>query len=461
MNNKNVLALSFVIPVLALVSGCGGGGGSDSGSVVTVPPTPPSPPTPPPAPPPSAATKFSTVAVGALLSRVVIDNNGNGQLGDFGDSATPTTLSGDFGRDVAIANANQIFGTLPISPLHRMQALGIDATTGFVFGEMTAPIGATVVSPISTLIDAQGSENTVRTALGLTVGTAALRTETNLLTFNPVEGLRSSNANVSEDAGRITSINIQLLALAAIAKDTNGDPIDVSVTLRESSKYLAEIINSTGGGRLADKSVILGVLRKSRSAVGLPDAGLDAAATLLAKYFSAIPSRINDESTARAWAYAYRFYVLAEAKVLLSQWPSPAAARIDAITTADIEASAQSFQTSASPVVADFMTTPGYRELIPFTITPYSLNLTGCSMSPWLPSCDDWRLFSGPDGLGTITSVVTGNAQELSVTLSPQGHVTLTRVGNFTGLSFFTYTVRSSDGLVATGTVYVRVKDRL
>ncbi|KTD99407.1 hypothetical protein ATE68_23495 [Sphingopyxis sp. H038] len=340
-----------------------------------------------------------------------------------------------------------------------MQAYGIDATTGLAFAQMTAPAGATVISPLSTLIDAHGNQNSVRNALGLSTGAAALRSDTNLLTFNPVDGRRSSNAMVAEDAARITSVNLQLLALAVVTKDTNGDPIDSTVTLREVSQYLAQLINETGNARLSDKAVVLAALKKSRVAVGWPDAGLDAMATLLVKYLAAMPERLSDDAAVRAWAYAYRFYVLPELKILHRSWPNAALARIEAITQADIEAAAQSFATVVPPAMTAYVGVTDYRELGPEGTTPYRIRMGGCDTQPYAPYCNDWTLFGGSSSQGSITSVESNAPGALSVLLSSDGYVTVSRRGTFTGLTHFTYTGRSPDGLTSTGTVYVRVRD--
>ena len=299
MRLKNALLRAAAVPVLALVSSCGGGGGDNQPPPVTVPSTPA--PTPTPTPPPSSAARFLVVAAGAMPAQVRIDSNNNGLFGDAGDALTTTNHAGEFGQGIAAGKPAQSVGTVPATPLYRMEATGLDSVSGFVFSGMRAPAGATILSPLTTLILAQGSETAVRSALGLAGGTDGLAASNNLLTFDPVSGLRSTDLAMAQDAARITSLNVQLMALAAIAKDTNGDPVDMNVSMVEGSRYLAELINANGTVRLSDKNLLLEVLKKSRYQFGTTGEQLDAMATLLAKYFALVPPRLASEQDARAW----------------------------------------------------------------------------------------------------------------------------------------------------------------
>ncbi|WP_460985865.1 hypothetical protein [Sphingobium sp. TomTYG75] len=447
MKSKYLKHSLLAISIIAMTSGCGGGSGEES--------APPAPSTPAPTPTP---TTFSVVAVGPLLSTVLIDANGNGQFGDGSDGNTPTSMTGTFGTAVTVAKPSRISGTIPASPLYRMQALGVDSTMGFAFSRLRAPVGASVISPLSTVIDAHGNQATVRNALGLSTGPMALRSETNLLTFNPVEGRNSSSSMVSEDAARITTINMQILALGVLTKDTNGDSIDASVSVQEVANYLAQIINENGDARLTEKSAILAALNKSRNVVSSPPGRLEAAADLLQKYFSAMPERLSDDTSIEAWAYAYRFYVLPEIAILLAQWPNPATARISSITEVDIQTAVQTFASASVPAMTDYVGITDYRELNPFSVVPYSYTAPNDCSSMRALFCNDYVLFSGMPS-GVITSVINDNPSEIAVSLSAQGVVTVSRVGSFIGLSSFTYTGRSPEGFASRGQVYVRVRD--
>jgi hypothetical protein len=393
--------------------------------------------------------------VGSLLSIIYFDTNGNGLFGDSGDAVTTTSYTGEFGRGFTVIEPALVSGTLPSGPTLRMNALGIDSVTGFVFSHMTAPVGATVISPLSSLIDAQGSEANVRAALALDSGGDALTTQINLLTFNPALNRANTETGAARDAARLTSVNLQLLALASVLKDTNGDPVDYVAPLDKSSAYLAQFITATGSLKLSDSGVIRSLLEKSRAGEIMTSGQLDATASLLAKYMAAIPPHIFTESDARAWAYAFRFYVFPEFRILTSTWPNSASARVDAIQPADIAAAAADFRTAPSPVTGKLMAAPDYRELVSNSASPYSLTMSDCSVLAALPTCNDWtHLAASP---GTLISIQSSNPNSIAVNLTA-GTVRITRIGTFTGLAEITYTSSSDNGDTTTGIIYVRVR---
>ncbi|MET0180561.1 MAG: hypothetical protein ABW194_08790 [Novosphingobium sp.] len=436
-----------------LLQGCGGGGGSSGGPAPTPGVTPAPAPAPAPAPTPAAA--FSAVAIGPFVTAVTLDTSGDG-LFVGGDAATRTTLAGLFGVGVSTATN----GTLPtVANVRLATSFGLDATTGLVFSGMTAPAGATVVSPLTSLIDAGASEQAVRAALSLDVGSDALRADTGLLRFDPAANLASSDARTVEDAARITSINLQLLALAAVAKDTNGDPVDFAVPLAESSRYLAQVIAATGNGRLSDPAVVRAILDRSRQAVGAPSDQLAALSSLLARYFAAVPRRISSASVARGWAYAFRFYVFPEFKRLASQWPNPEAARIGAISDTDIAAAAVTFANAPAPLLTNFVAVPDYRELTAQTLPSYTMTLAGCdSLLTRAPVCNDLTLVLGTGLSARVVSVGNFDPAKVAVSLSADGTVVVSRSGNYIGPASFTYVSRSQAGEESTGTVYLTVR---
>ena len=444
-----LLAGVAVAAPLALLAACGGGGGSGG------PPTGGGgTPAPTPTPSPTPSVSFSTAGVGAMIAVIDFDTSGDGQFG-AGDASTRTTQQGRFGAGLTTATS----GTLPSAATTRLRAsLGIDAVSGLVYSGMTAPAGATVVTPLTSVIDSGVSEQTLRAAMELDRGIEALRPATGLLTFDPVSNLSSSDSAIAADAARLTSVNLQLLALAAVAKNTNGDPVDFGVPLEESSRYLAQVIAAGGSGRLTDPAVVRAVLDRSREAQGRPAAQLDAMSALLARYFASLPLRVNNTDSARGWAYAFRFFVFPELKILGAQWPNPEATRIAAISEADMRDQANRFAALAAPVVGNFMAAPDYRELNAFSPTPYLLSLSGCSnIATRSPACNDWRLFQGQDG-AQVVSVGNFNPARISVSVGGDGSVLLGRASSYTGTASFTYVSRSQNGEESTGFVFVTVR---
>ena len=101
------------------------------------------------------------------------DANGNGSFDD-GEELEPYALtSGDGRYELTIVGGG---GSLIAEPL----ADTIDQSTGAsVTSQFSAPSGATVISPISTLVDAGLSESQVKTALGID-------SSIDILEFDPV-----------------------------------------------------------------------------------------------------------------------------------------------------------------------------------------------------------------------------------------------------------------------------------
>lgn len=138
-----------LIPAAAaavLLAACGGGGGTDS--VAT-------------------GTPSSGKAVDGYLSlsKVVCDSNDNG-IADAGEAVTYTDTTGNF-----VFTTGCTHGVLASG--------GTSADTGLEFvGQLRAPAGATVVTPLTTLIASGMTQAEVNTALGLPAGT-------NLLTKDP------------------------------------------------------------------------------------------------------------------------------------------------------------------------------------------------------------------------------------------------------------------------------------
>ena len=453
----------FKVPALAavaLLAGCGGGDGDSAPPPVTVTPPTGGTPTPTPTPPGPLPARFLVAAAGAMPSVVWLDADGDGIFGSERDILANTSLGGEFGQGIPPLKAQPASGTLPSAPLYPMQARGVDAVSGLVFSGMSAPAGATVISPLSSLVFALGNEAGVRSALGLDSGAEALSPSLGLLTFDPVAGRRSADPAVVRDAARITSLNLQLLAVAAFAKDTNGDPVDTGVSLVDGSRYLAEVIRATGSARLSDRAVIRQILDRTRYRFGSPPDQLDAMASLLAKYFAVLPARIDDERTARGWALAFRFLVLAEMKTLSSQWPNPAAARIAALTGAEIEAAARFYAAAPAPMLGELVAVPDYRELHSETNLPFQIVAGGCGAQLQQPSCNDYEMHGGFGYAKRIISVAAGEPGTIEVFVDAAGEtVTVRRLGAYVGTTWFTYTAVLPGGASATGRTYVRVKD--
>lgn len=445
--------------LIALLSACGGGSESGGGA-----PTPTPTPTPIPTPTPTpTATTFSVTAAGPVLARVLFDVNGDGSIGE---ALSTTNANGEFGQGVAVLNSSLNSGDAPSSPTLRMGASGIDVTTGLTLIDMTAPIGATVISPLTTLIDTQGGVGSVMSALGLNGGPFALSGERDLLKFNPALNWHSTDTVIARDAGRLTTINLQLLALAAYLTEFS-DPVDGAISLAKASRHISGAMVTRGTLDLTNSTDIEAIMSVASLNPGLsiPAEWRRSRAELIAKYMTAMPARLTNEDEVRAWAYTFRFYILPELQILGRAWPNPAAARIAAIQTADIVAAAESFRSAPTPAIGTLMAVPDYREV---TVSPssaypaYTLSLSECTWLPTsgverLPGCNDWQPFLGVQ-FSELTAIQAAEPNHLAVSLT-NGTVQFNRVGTFLGLTRVTYTGRLLSGETANGVIFVRVRE--
>ena len=143
-----------LIPAAAaacLLASCGGGGGSAPGDLGG-------------SDPPPVAT--SGVAVDGYLAgaNVLCDGNGNGRA-DTGELGVGTDAGGRFSFPLGCASGLVLNG-------------GTNVDTGLPFiGVLRAPAGATVVSPLTTLLVAGLSAAQITTALGLPADTDLLNTD--------------------------------------------------------------------------------------------------------------------------------------------------------------------------------------------------------------------------------------------------------------------------------------------
>ena len=145
-----VLKFRFVPPLaaLALVSACGGGGDLET-EVGT----------------PNSPTAGLVVDGYLSIAKVVCDTNGNG-LEDSGESVTYTNTAGNY-----VFRSGCAFGVLASG------GTNIDTNSAFL-GQLRAPAGATVVTPLTTLIAAGMTQAQV-------VSVLSLPNDTNLLTTDP------------------------------------------------------------------------------------------------------------------------------------------------------------------------------------------------------------------------------------------------------------------------------------
>jgi len=214
----------------------------------------------------SVAGLTSSALSGRLINgyisgaRVYQDQDGDG-IYDAGEPSTTTGLDGSY--ELTIVDGG---GSLIAEPL----AGTVDQSTlATVTSQFSAPSGATVISPISTLVDAGLSETQVKTALGIDASI-------DLLNYDPVSealngdpdkalGFKSASVLVSN----LLDVGSEVIGGAAGSSDNFSDQVVSGIV---------ELIQESGSAAvdLADADTIGSALTKAASAAESIGVTLDA-----------------------------------------------------------------------------------------------------------------------------------------------------------------------------------------
>ncbi len=161
---------------------------------------------------------------------VFVDSNNNGRF-DAGEFTTTTDASGGF-----VLPANTAPGKL-------IATGGTDIMTNKAFlGILVAPAGATVVNPITTVIEsmiASGRFENPAAAISAAQQTLNLPANINLLSYDPIAVLGSATATAAQKA---VALSVQATALQVVNLITQaGTAIDAAGTATQMSAGLAVI----------------------------------------------------------------------------------------------------------------------------------------------------------------------------------------------------------------------------
>ncbi|SFK01859.1 hypothetical protein SAMN03159338_3004 [Sphingomonas sp. NFR04] len=412
-------AVACVCLATALAA-CGGGGGGSSGSgQVSTPATIPSPsPTPSPTPPPTPPA--AVIGIGPVLGTVLWDVNGDGVRKDS-ESGQTTNLLGQFGADIAGYYSLGTYDRTQEKP--PIQAVGVDTVTQ-VGPPLSAPYGAMLVSPISTLIDRVGDQDVVRRFLGLTDAAAA---GTDLLRFDPYRKIADPDPAVAQMAARLTAINTRLIILAEMVSPTYApDPW----------APLADAIKG-GGVTGLDDPVFL------RKVLFLPnDPGLNAeqkdfALALYQRFQTLIPSELRDFDAARSLVQAAVFYLQPTLQRNIAQSSPDELAAIRGYDLETMRGWVRTAATTPKPVLDPSLLYPS-PDFRPIWITDTSPIAT--------PLANDF--LPGVSGrTATIDRVIVDaeNAGKIVVTLTGQNITVAPATRSTKGFAHFDYVVRYLD----------------
>ncbi|WP_230772244.1 hypothetical protein [Sphingomonas sp. Leaf4] len=198
--------LFWLLASCVILVGCGGGG---TGNVSTPAPSPTPTPTPSSSPSPTPLAFVGEVSAPLVGSITFTDANG---------TATVAT-----GRDgVAPAGTNPLPGSPILQPgafapnysaaTFTLTGTGLEVATGYLTTQ-TAPVGATTISPLTSLIAVSGSQTVVRSAMLLNTGDGyALPASLDLLTYSATRPQAANEA--AQTRGALIAANLRVRALS-------------------------------------------------------------------------------------------------------------------------------------------------------------------------------------------------------------------------------------------------------
>lgn len=480
MLNYKVFRVISAASIIAMVSGCGGGGGgggsSSGGDVVTITPTPTPTPLPTPAPTPTGSI-FSVGAGAAIIGTATFDTNKNGIFGDvirsdgtvFRDVYVYSNTSGQFGPVTIDGNDGK---ELTVNPTEPLQAVGLDMLTGYYLAYLSAPKGATNLSPVTTLLRSL-DDDLVASNTGLSLSAR------DISSFAAVAAMSSTDADTAALGRRVTSYNLKLSALAMLSRPSQEAVVpDAGIVFDALQATIGEQLK-LGRVDLNNALTIASLLDRMPLTIryASPEARR-AISDLLARYGAAVDQYLTEPRRAADVQHGFRLVVLPTILDVLMRRNS--ASDADSITTDALLTAFREFAEIPAPKIEtrpySYLPVSVLHSLVAVTdlrsIDRLALNgivtlRADCSLgndyySP--PFCNDAGVSnSGFVGIDRTELRVTNIrvpdefSARLSVSLAPNGEITLRRLNGTVGLVWFEYDVAHAGGLTATGRTFVRL----
>lgn len=461
------------LALLPLAS-CGGGGG---GTVTSPSPTPPTSGAPTPTPTP-AAVRFTVEAasdVPGFLALVVGDdpNAASPQAQFFTDltgSVLPGTTTSPYGSG---GSTSAGFPGFDFSANYALRAYGFENPSR-IARAFTAPRKSTTVSPLTSLIQMVGSQESVKKVFGLGTGpTYQLPAGLDLTTYSATYDL---DGPLLSFPGQIMSANLRVLALQEAVEAFEAAPGAPPVYApgvtgpMPADARIAAYIKANPGAALDTELGLLDFLRHLRrsEATVYRDDVLQAAAALLHNFNLATRKTDNFAFYAERFSLALSAALRPRLEDLAERNSAAAAAAATVLPDAFQEeafvnfADQQPFPTGRFLPVPDF-----FRVAAGGQLTVYRTNTPGFTPGGGVASRPN---MIGNDVLwdtaglrfaseATIRSVQVPAAQAgaIRAVLQADGSVLVTALPGFTGITWYEYAT-TLDSLSETGRVYLFVR---
>ncbi len=374
--------------------------------------------------------------------------------GEFGGSQTVRMNGSGFG------SATGIVGPTGIDDYY-IRVLGVDAASS-TYLSYYAPRGSRIFSPVTSLIQFSGNQDSVKRALGISGSLFNLAQDRDFTTFDVVAALSSTDEIVRADAERAAAANLRALAVliptsewdtylpyALESYDELGAFMAARPTFMFENEVMSQYVDSRYGGRLDPRVV-------------------SAIAHLIDAYVATIPVRVSDETMARRALLGIHGYLVPAVNQLVNSNSLADAEAAQAVTAQTIRDATQTYLNGyAIPTSGRFFPAPNFAETSGGSITLQADGIGGTRAGS-LVSND---LFAQGVGEGA-TGLAGGDAEVTGVSVPAEfasaimvnlvgitsKTVTVSTLGGFRGRAYFDYAVRHPGGATGTARVYVNFK---
>ncbi|MBX7535768.1 hypothetical protein K3175_08845 [Qipengyuania sp. GH1] len=451
MHSKiSLIGLAFAL------AACGGGDGSAPAPPTGGPPAPaPAPaPSPSPTPTPTPSVAFSAAAGAPLIARVIWDTNQSGAFGDrvnnADDLVTATNRRGAFGRDAT----GRLTTVEPLAePTAAIQVGGVSTQTGFVYTRVTAPRGATIVSPVTSLFGTIDDDG-VAANLGLGMSAAEIST------FDALALLDSTDAAVAQRARNILALNLKLLAQAGFETTETGSTTQAIIV----GPHLDAVRAQAQAAPIDFNSAtsILSILQRSSRAGRTSAAGRRAAAALLATFGSAVDQHLSSGGRIADVEYALRIDIVPLLNNIFN-------------TSAPTDSDLAKANTQTAATIRGWFDQYTEIALIPaasgeFVAVPDRVSMIGLRFQTFPAACSNPASFVCNDV--TLSAAGPLNAQQTAITavrVPPQyqsainaellvtGEVRVTLLQTIERIVWIEYDARDAKGNTSTSRAYIEV----
>lgn len=447
---------------MALAS-CGSGSTGDVTPAPTPSPSPSPTPTPVPTPTPTPSSP-SGVTITSEATAPLIGSLQYNEAEGSGSARWATDFTGHFpsSNPRLVPGSVITAGFMPdySRPVYKLASVGIDLNSRLLISA-TAPVGATTVSPLTSLIDKVGSQSAVRAALQLDTGSYSIPSGVDL----------TAKSGVDTGSGAISAANFRALLLSqgVYVVERGVGALDYTpFTFQNREERIAEFIRANPSVSLLTQAGAEQLLRATADRnASLSSATYAAMAHLVTIYADAAVAIQSDRSQGTRYLLGLQSFFFYRMENLRLEKLTPA--EVQALTSLDIAAEVAAFAeyptfTATGTLFAgpdfDFLAPGasgsrgrfdsardghGNRRTTGYAENDFTFNSSTLSFDPIYRR-------------GGLVSVTVPQANANQVSASIQGTtIEYQALPGFTGTTYFDYVISDDLGQQATARFYIIV----